>query len=474
MQTYDHVSSATNDDWEYLFAQVKKLKFPVGIEAIFQNYYFAEKLLYARFAIVLGIVLYLLNIYTDITLFPHLKRFSLLVRISCSIGAFALLGFTFTSLFRRFHEGTLFLMSIFASCGIILFTYIGSGVPSLLYHSGVMLCMMFLFAFLRIRFLLATLSGWIVVLTYVVPHLVLGDAGINDLMHNSMNLAGIVIVGMTIAYMNQYAARYSFVQSLLIEEKNRDLSDRNSRIEVGLELARGIQEQYLPKAAPSPFFSVCYVPMEKIGGDFYEFINFSDGRTGIFISDVAGHGVPAAIIASMLKITLSSSTELHGDPQALMGHINDVMFRHVNSNFITSIYCIIDRIARTMSFSMAGHNPPLIITGTEVTPLSSSKSLPLGLFSTAVLREMGKPFKTNTTNLPPGSKILLYTDGLTEARKLSDDTKLFEYNGMYKKISSLTHLSCVDFIRGLYNALIDFRGAESFDDDICMICADIS
>ncbi|HRZ27406.1 MAG TPA: PP2C family protein-serine/threonine phosphatase [Spirochaetota bacterium] len=444
-------------------------------EKIFRDHYYPETLLYARFATIIGLSLYLLNIFNDVTMFPELKSVSLVIRIGCSVGAMAMFAFSFRPAFRRVHEWMLFSISIVASCGIVLFTYLGSGVPALLYHSGVMLCMMFLFAFLRIRFVLATLSGWIIALSYIVPHAMIGDIGRMELMHNSMNLVGIVIVGMSIAYMNEYAARYSFAQTLVIEEKNRDLKERNARMEQDLELAKAIQEQYLPKTSPSPHICAHYMPMEKIGGDFYEFITFDDEeRTGIFISDVAGHGVPAALIASMLKITIASSGALKMEPASLMVHINDIMCRHVNSNFITCIYCIVDRASRTVTYSMAGHSHPILINGSSVDTLPTPRSLPLGLFSSAELTGMGKGFSTTSIGLPAGSKLLLYTDGLTEARRLSDPDSLFEYCEMYDAIKRLAHLPCRDFTRGLYESLVYFRGSSSFEDDICMVCVDIA
>jgi serine phosphatase RsbU (regulator of sigma subunit) len=463
------------DPYQDLYSNAYRLRFSPSTEKAFMDQYYPRKVAYARFAIIVGMVLYLLNIYTDFIMFPQHRDLSLIIRLCGSLLALGLLCITFTSFFRKWHEAFLFMISIGATGGVVIFTYLGSGLPPLLYHSGVMLCMVFLFAFIRIRFFLATLSGWMLVILYIVPHALLEDMGRTELMHNSMNLGGIVIVGMAIAYMNEYAARYSFVQSLVIEDNNRALTERNARMEIDLELARGIQDQYLAGVSPTPHCCVHYVSMDKVGGDFYEFITFPEkDRIGIFLSDVAGHGVPAALIASMLKITIASSRALHDDPGALMAHINDVMCGKVNSNFITAMYCIIDHTERRMDYSMAGHNPPFIIEGSGTRSLPSMKTLPLGLFPSKTLAVMGKPYATASAALQPGGKVLLYTDGLTEARELAGSGRFFEYGGMHDEITRLATLSCGDFVRELFDALVRFRGNDSFDDDICMICADIS
>ncbi|HOG64474.1 MAG TPA: SpoIIE family protein phosphatase, partial [Spirochaetota bacterium] len=146
------------------------------------------------------------------------------------------------------------------------------------------------------------------------------------------NIAGVVAGFSFIGYW--YGRINMIAEAALFAERNK-LREKNERMQSELEMARRIQLQLVPAVGPVKGLAFEYRPMTIIGGDFYDFVTFV-GRPleiGIFISDVSGHGVPAALIASMLKSTLLQSVDILDDPPALMTRLNDTLVSKTNDNF---------------------------------------------------------------------------------------------------------------------------------------------
>ncbi|MBN2078126.1 MAG: PP2C family protein-serine/threonine phosphatase [Spirochaetes bacterium] len=259
-----------------------------------------------------------------------------------------------------------------------------------------------------------------------------------------------------------------------LNEANLSLADRNRVIEGEIAMARKIQQQLIPTSAPLAAIAPLYRPMDQVGGDFYDFIPLEDeGRVGIFISDVSGHGIPAALITSMVKTIILQAGARRGDPAALFEYLNGLLYGKTGDNFITAFYGILDPAARVLTWGSAGHNPPFIISGDAITPLAGFRSLPIAGMDNGTLREAGKSYRNNVTDLFPASKLLLYTDGLTEAISIGGGGPDFEGSAMMEAIARNRHGSSRDFVAGLYEDLVAFRGSDSFDDDVCIICVDI-
>ena len=458
-----------------LFRRARWLRFPGALEKSFLEYYHDKTILFIRFCSIFAISLYLANIQTDLVSFPELRNESLLIRLGFGFFGLIITAMTFLDRARRYLHPALFLISVYGSGGVVLFTLMGSGVYASLYHSGVMLCMVFTFAFVRLRFRPATLSGLIVTAGYIVPHAFMRVMPRDQLLHNSMNLVGTLLVGMCIAYLNEYHLRHAFVQDLIIDEKSRNLENRNRQIDRELEIAKSIQEKYMPAIRSYRGIGTLYQPMDRIGGDLFDILSFDDpDEVGIFISDVSGHGVPAALYTSMLRISLSQADGKTKNPRDLLVHLNEAMHCHVNNAFITCLYGILNRRTRHFRYASAGHNPPLVITAGAITPLPCPPSVPLTVYSRETIHRMNREYTLGETVLPAGSKLLFYTDGLTEARQPGYPDRMFEYNGMEQVILENCRYPAAEFTARLYQGLLDFRGSQGFEDDICVICVDIS
>src|SRR5581483_5657770 len=102
-----------------------------------------------------------------------------------------------------------------------------------------------------------------------------------------------------------------------------------------------------------------YLPMAAVAGDFYEFIDIDEKHAGFLVADVSGHGVPAALIASMIKVAMHSASAHAGSPSALMGDLNRILSQQLRGQFVTAPYLHIDLHERRATYSAAGH-PPLL------------------------------------------------------------------------------------------------------------------
>ena len=159
-------------------------------------------------------------------------------------------------------------------------------------------------------------------------------------------------------------------------------------------------------------FYAGYVPATSVGGDMYSFLS-ADSGAGVLVADVAGHGVPAALIASMVKIALSSQARLADDPAALLGELDSLLRRDVRRAFVTATYLWFDTTRRRVAVSNAGHPPPLLYRDGTFLELGGSGVL-LGRFNVA-------RYTTTFTDLLPGDRIVAYTDGIPEARNGRDE-----------------------------------------------------
>ena len=259
--------------------------------------------------------------------------------------------------------------------------------------------------------------------------------------------------------------------ALFVEKET--LKASNDLMERELEMARKIQRHLLPAKTPGPHVNAFYRPMHMVGGDFYDYIMFgNDGRAGIFISDVSGHGVAAALITSMIKTAINQAGQVSVEPAGMMRHLNATLYSHTNGNFVTAFYGIYDPVTRRLVYSNAGHNPPVLIKGDAVNELACPRSVPLAIGDDDFLESNNKQYRNNSTILDAGSKLLLFTDGLTEATSPGDRSRMFE-DVLENNLVELGARAGNEFVAELFSRLVGFRGSENFEDDVCFICVDV-
>jgi sigma-B regulation protein RsbU (phosphoserine phosphatase) len=189
-------------------------------------------------------------------------------------------------------------------------------------------------------------------------------------------------------------------------------------IEKELAIAREIQMSILPSGVPEIdhlSVSAAYLPMTEVAGDFYEFIPVDQKRVGILVADVSGHGVPAALIACMIKVAMQSVMACAHDPRAVLSGLNRVLFAQLRGQFISMAYLWLDVENRKALYSAAGH-PPLLRWRQDKLERIESNGLLFGV------RQECDDYPVCAMPLAPGDRFLLYTDGVTEPENAHGDS----------------------------------------------------
>ena len=185
-----------------------------------------------------------------------------------------------------------------------------------------------------------------------------------------------------------------------------------------LRTARQVQQSLLPTELPRPQgaeLAARYFPMEAVGGDLYDCIQVDDHRFGVLVADVSGHGIPAALIASMVKTAAAAQRHVAHDPSQFLVGINARLVGQLDGHFVTAAYLYVDLEAGRLLHASAGHPPPVLHTPgqPDVEELGES-----GL----ILGFLEQPeFPTTERALTGGERLVLYTDGVIEAASPSGE-----------------------------------------------------
>jgi phosphoserine phosphatase RsbU/P len=234
-----------------------------------------------------------------------------------------------------------------------------------------------------------------------------------------------------------------------------------------LEIARRIQTSILPDKAPSNrlvSLATRYLAMTAVAGDFYDFLIVDENRIGILVADVSGHGVPAALIASMVKIAISAQLSCAADPAQVLSGMNRVLCGKMQSQYVTAAYLFLDLQKGLMRYAAAGH-PALLYCEQErgITGSITENGLMLGLFPSA-------PYSIVERKLPKGMRFLLYTDGLLEA---SDGTEqLFGEERVREALVDARDLSAEQCAALLIDRVQQWTGHRQ-EDDLTVVVVDI-
>ena len=203
-----------------------------------------------------------------------------------------------------------------------------------------------------------------------------------------------------------------------LREAHETLAQQLLAINNELELARQTQLSILPKDTPRlPGLEIAarYMPMSAVAGDFYDFVIVDEKHVGILIADVSGHGLSAALVASMLKSALPAQLPHASDPARVLSGLNQALFGKFEAHYVTAAYVFVDMANNTVSYAGAAH-PPLLWwhANTQHASECLENGLMLGPFRDSTYSAM-------TFALEKGDEIILVTDGILEARDSSGD-----------------------------------------------------
>jgi phosphoserine phosphatase RsbU/P len=230
-------------------------------------------------------------------------------------------------------------------------------------------------------------------------------------------------------------------QRLQIERAERLALDRDA------QEARAIQQALLPKSSPYiPGFVISglSVPARAVGGDWYDFIPFPDGRWGIVLADVSGKGTAAALLMSATRGALRSLAEACCTPGEVLSKLNQLLVIDFPAGkFVTLVYGVLDPSSRTVTFANAGHLQPLLIDESGERFLDTERGLPLGLSA--------GDYSESRVSLSPGAKLVFYSDGITEAVNAEEEEYGLCRLAEHAANSAASAVTIVDDVRSFAN-----------------------
>jgi len=236
------------------------------------------------------------------------------------------------------------------------------------------------------------------------------------------------------------------------------------KLEEELLIARNIQQSFLPAGNPNlPGFDISgiNIPSEQVGGDYYDFIPIVENQIGVAIGDVAGKGIPAALIMASFRASLKAEIRNNYAIRTICFKVNNLLYESLErENYVTAIYGVLDIRNRIFTFSNAGHNPPILRRKEGKIRHLTEGGLALGVIQNS-------EYKERALNLKPGDVILFYTDGVTEAKNESEEE--FGTKRLEKILSENPDVNARELQDKIYQEVKDFTGNKPGEDDLTMI-----
>lgn len=299
--------------------------------------------------------------------------------------------------------------------------------------------------------LMAGFSTWGVFVLYQ------NTVSLRALGHSNIEFVGFLIF---VACLGYVAAHRTFANEEELSAINKEL-----------EIARQIQKSTLPQNVPALAglkIAARYAPMSAVAGDFYDFIQVDAQCVGILVADVTGHGVPAALIASMLKVAFAAQATHAPDPAQVLSGLNRALCGKFEEHFVTAAYLFVDLQQRLLRYSAAGH-PPMLLSSRNPGAVRriEENGVMLGMFPEA-------DYASLEIQCGLGERCLLYTDGVFEAHNAAQQ----EY-GKVRCEEFLKHhheLPADAFADALLADVASFSGhstAGTQEDDITLVVLDI-
>jgi sigma-B regulation protein RsbU (phosphoserine phosphatase) len=249
-------------------------------------------------------------------------------------------------------------------------------------------------------------------------------------------------------------------QQRLLEAESRT---ENYKLHQELEESHEIQAALMPKELPeiNGFdIAVAWNPARTVGGDYFDILKFSEQHAGLCIADVAGKGMPAALLMSNVQAVLKSLASEVLAPNELCTRVNSVICENIVSHrFITCFYGLLDTQNQRLSYTNAGHCPPILIRDGKCLRLTEGGPV-LGIFP-------GRRYAQSEISLRSGDCLVLFTDGVTEARNSTG--KEFGEDRLRELLSAGQKLPAAELRDRIMRAVDDFTGGEVYDDATLMV-----
>jgi hypothetical protein len=299
------------------------------------------------------------------------------------------------------------------------------------------------------------IAGFLVWMLLVVHANLLG-LGFKILAGHNVEFVGFLVFVACLGYVSAYRTFANEERLLAINKE--------------LEIARRIQSSTLPQSVPTLTgleIAARYVPMSAVAGDFYDFLSVDEKRVGILVADVTGHGVPAALIASMLKVAFAGQAAHAHDSARVLTGLNRALCGKFEEHFVTAAYLFVDFEKSLLHYSAAGH-PPLMLASRapgKVREIEENGPM-LGMFPEAA-------YSSVEIRVGPGDRCLLYTDGVFEAKNAAQEE--FGKSRCKEFLEMQRDIAAARFANALLENIAGFSGhnsARAQEDDITLLVLD--
>ena len=247
-------------------------------------------------------------------------------------------------------------------------------------------------------------------------------------------------------------------------KRNQKQLLEQERLRKEVEIGHQIQQELLPQGTLRlPFAEIrgISIPAREVGGDFYNYFTLPSGEIAILVGDVAGKGVPAALLMANLQAMLRAILPMSSDLAKLVDQVDrDVEASTPASLYVTLFVALLDPTTRQLNYVNGGHNPPFVICPDGTVEHLATTGRPVGLVA-------GKPYEQATIDLPPGSVLFLYTDGLTESENPAGEQ--FGMERLEAVLLAESSASLDNLLQRVEESIRAFSGPGEAADDATMV-----
>ena len=247
-----------------------------------------------------------------------------------------------------------------------------------------------------------------------------------------------------------------------------ELKKAHNELKADLHQANTIQQQLLPSKFPKSLSDVAadYKATMDVGGDYYDCFDLPNGKIGLVVADVSGHGTAAAMMMAMFKIMLKESPVNGISPAQTLKKINKTLVTEIDSGrFITVFYATWDREKRELAYTSAGHNPmPILNKRTGEIELMKSSGLFIGIMPDITIED-------TVLKLEDEHRFTIYTDGINEA--INSEKEQYGHQRVYDILCSTSSKTCREFIQTISQSIKDFRKEKEQMDDLTILACDL-
>lgn len=271
----------------------------------------------------------------------------------------------------------------------------------------------------------------------------------------------------------------------MLEAQAEELREKNAQMEADLDMARELQTAFLPSVYPrfsgggpaaESALTFChrYSTTTELGGDFFDVLEISKSQAGVFICDVMGHGVRAALVTAIVRGLVEELTPLAGDPGRFLTEMNDslcaILKQTLTPLFASAFYGVVDVAAGVVRYANAGHPSPFLLRRgagkvERIEPPGARPGRALGVFEKLAFQSAEQP-------LAAGDAILLFTDGLYEVQ--GADESFYDIEMLTSAISRRAALPTPVLFDELLAEIKEYSSAKKFEDDVCLVGIDIA